>query len=99
LYDLAMAVVHISEAEAVASTVASLLERASTGEEILIDRATSRVSIRVAPFERRTISQAIALAEASAKRLGYEPVMDADFAADMHEIIAKRKPRDHSAWD
>jgi hypothetical protein len=26
-------------------------------------------------------------------------VMDAEFAADMEEIIRNRKPRDRSAWD
>jgi len=26
-------------------------------------------------------------------------VMDEEFAADMREIVAKRKPRDTSAWD
>jgi hypothetical protein len=31
--------------------------------------------------------------------LGYEPVMDAEFAADMVEIIRNRKPCDTSAWD
>jgi hypothetical protein len=25
--------------------------------------------------------------------------MDEDFAADMREIVGKRKPRDTSAWD
>jgi antitoxin (DNA-binding transcriptional repressor) of toxin-antitoxin stability system len=94
-----MAVTHISEAEAKASTVTGLLERVCAGEEIMIDTATFPVSIRIAPFERRTISQSIAIAEASAKKLGYEPVMDEDFATDMREIIARRKPRDHSAWD
>ncbi len=33
------------------------------------------------------------------KGLGYEPTMDADFAADLREIINTRKPRDLSAWD
>jgi hypothetical protein len=29
--------------------------------------------------------------------VGYEPVLDAEFAADLEEIIRKRKPRDLSA--
>jgi hypothetical protein len=45
------------------------------------------------------LSESIALAEAHAKELGYEPTMDADFAADLREIINSRKPRDLSAWD
>lgn len=56
--------------------------------------------LRVAAEPRvRTISESIALAEAYSKELGYTPVMDADFAADLEEIIANRKPRDNSAWD
>jgi hypothetical protein len=31
--------------------------------------------------------------------LGYTPILDAEFAADMEEIIRNRKPRDTSAWD
>ena len=48
---------------------------------------------------RRSISESIALAEARSKELGYAPEMDAGFAAEMEEIIGKRKPRDTSAWD
>jgi antitoxin (DNA-binding transcriptional repressor) of toxin-antitoxin stability system len=94
-----MAVTHISKAEAQVSTLTGLLERVRGGEEIVIETATSPVSLTIAPFERRTISQSIAIAEALAKETGIDPEMDADFAADMREIIANRKPRNHSAWD
>ena len=50
-------------------------------------------------FRGRLLSESIALAKAHAKELGYEPTMDADFAADLREIINSRKPRDLSAWD
>lgn len=46
----------------------------------------------------RSISDAIARAEARTKELGYKPAMDADFAADLEEIIRNRKPRERSAW-
>jgi hypothetical protein len=39
------------------------------------------------------------LAKARSKELGYTPVMDVEFAADMQEIIRNRKPRDASEWD
>jgi hypothetical protein len=39
------------------------------------------------------------LAEARSKDLGYKPVMDAGFAADLEEIIRSRKPRDTSVWE
>jgi hypothetical protein len=48
---------------------------------------------------RRSLSESIALAEVHTKELGYAPVMDAEFAADMEEIIRSRKPGDRSAWD
>jgi hypothetical protein len=48
---------------------------------------------------RRTISESIALAEAYAKELGYEPTLDPDFAADLEDIIKSRKPRNLSSWD
>jgi len=44
----------------------------------------------------RLLSDSIALAEAHAKELGYEPTIDADFASDLREIINSRKPRDLS---
>jgi hypothetical protein len=47
---------------------------------------------------RRSVSDSIALAEARTNQLGYKPVMDAGYAADLEEIIRSRKPRDTSAW-
>lgn len=89
-----MATIHISAAEA-ARDFAGLLERVRAGVEIVIeDDSAPAVVLRPAVMPRgRSISESIALAEARSKRLGYEPVMDADFAADMEEIIRNRKPR------
>jgi len=50
-------------------------------------------------FRGRLISESIALAKAHAKELGYELTMDADFAADLEEIINSRKPLNPPAWD
>jgi antitoxin (DNA-binding transcriptional repressor) of toxin-antitoxin stability system len=94
-----MAVTHISEAEAVRD-FAALLTRVRAGEEIVIESDAAPVAIlRPAAPPRRSISESIALDQAWTRELGYEPVMDADFAADMEEIIRNRKPRDTSAWD
>jgi antitoxin (DNA-binding transcriptional repressor) of toxin-antitoxin stability system len=95
-----MAVIHISETEA-ASDFAGLLARVRAGEEIVIEKeASPAVVLRMAVEPRgRLLSESIALAEAHAKELGFEPVMDAEFAADMEEIIRNRRPRDTSAWD
>jgi antitoxin (DNA-binding transcriptional repressor) of toxin-antitoxin stability system len=95
-----MATIHISEAEA-ARDFAGLMARVRAGAEVVIEKeAAPAVVLRIAPEPRgRLLSESIALAEAHAKELGYEPLMDADFAADMEEIIRNRKPRDTSAWD
>jgi antitoxin (DNA-binding transcriptional repressor) of toxin-antitoxin stability system len=92
-------VIHISEAEA-ASDFAALMARVRAGAEIIIENGERPVAVlHAAEPVRRTISECIALAEAHAKELGYEPTMDPDFAADVREIINSRKPRDLSAWD
>jgi antitoxin (DNA-binding transcriptional repressor) of toxin-antitoxin stability system len=94
------AVIHISDVYA-ASDFASLLEQVREGAEVVIEHEARPVAI-VRSTERRpgrSLSGSIALAEAHAKELGYEPTMDEDFAADLREIISSRKPRDLSAWD
>lgn len=95
-----MATVHIPETEA-ARDFASLLARARAGEEIVIEReASPAVVLRVVVEPRgRLLSESIALAKKHAEELGYEPVMDDEFAADLEEIIRNRKPRDISEWD
>ena len=94
-----VAVIHISEAEA-AGDFAALMARVRAGEEIVIKSGSHPVAvIRAAAPPRRSISESIALAEARSKELGYTPVMDAEFASDMEEIIRNRKPRDTSEWD
>jgi antitoxin (DNA-binding transcriptional repressor) of toxin-antitoxin stability system len=95
-----METIHISEDEA-ARDFAGLMARVRAGAEVVIENANSpAVVLRAAdPPRGRLLSESIALAEAHARELGYEPVMDAEFAADMEEIIANRKPRDTAAWD
>jgi antitoxin (DNA-binding transcriptional repressor) of toxin-antitoxin stability system len=93
-------VIHISDVDAV-SDFASLLDRVREGAEVVIEHDARPVAIvRSAELRPgRLLSESIALAEAHARELGYEPTMDADFAADLREIINSRKPRDLSAWD
>lgn len=94
-----MATIHISEADA-ASNFAGLLARVRAGAEVVIENGAVPVAVLHTPVPpRRSISESIALAEARSKELGHEPVMDAEFAADMEEIVRSRKPRDTSAWD
>lgn len=97
---MAKDVIHISDAEA-AKDFASLLDRVRAGAEVVIEHDARPVAV-VRPAEAprgRLLSESIALAEAHAKEMGYEPVMDPDFAADLREVINCRKPRDLSAWD
>ena len=84
-----MATIHISEAEA-ARDFAGQMARVRAGAEIVIEKeASPAVVLRVAVEPRgRLLSESIALAEAHAEALGFEP-----------EIIRNRKPRDTSAWD
>lgn len=95
-----MATIHISAAEA-ARDLPALLARVREGTEVIIEEgAAPAVVLRAVTIPRgRLLSESIALAEAHSKELGYEPKMDAAFAADMEEIIRNRKPRDASAWD
>ena len=95
-----MAIVHIPESEA-ARDLPGLLARVRAGEEIVIEKeASAAVLLRVAVEPRgRLLSESLALAEAHAKEIGFEPVMDPEFAADLEDIIRNRKPRDTSAWD
>jgi antitoxin (DNA-binding transcriptional repressor) of toxin-antitoxin stability system len=102
LYNCAMPknVIHISESEA-ASNFALVMTRVREGAEVIIERDAKAVAVvRPADAVRgRPISESIALAEAHAKELGYEPTMDPDFAADLEEIIKSRKPRNISTWE
>jgi len=102
VYNLLMPkdVVHISEAEA-ANDFAKVMTRVREGREVIIERDAKPVAIvrPAEPLRGRPISESIALAEAHAKELGYEPTMDPEFASDLEEIIKSRKPRDISTWE
>jgi antitoxin (DNA-binding transcriptional repressor) of toxin-antitoxin stability system len=97
---MAKNVIHISDAEA-ANDFASLLDRVSAGAEVIIERDSRAVAVmRPAEAPRGLLlSESIALAEAHAKKLGFEPTMDADFAADLREIINSRKQWNPPAWE
>ncbi len=95
-----MATVHISESEA-ARDFAILMTRIRSGDEIVIE-AEARPFARITPTlesQGRLLSECLRLAKAHAEELGFSPTMDAEYAADMEEIIRNRRPADHSAWD
>ncbi len=90
---------HISEADAVRD-LAAILKRVQAGAEVVIERDAQPLAIiRAAAPTRRTVSECIALAEAHEKEAGDPPVLDADFAADVEEIVGSRKPWDPPTWD
>jgi antitoxin (DNA-binding transcriptional repressor) of toxin-antitoxin stability system len=91
-------VIHVSEEEAVRD-LPRLLARVRAGIEVVIESSTHPAAVlRVAGPPRRSISESIALAEARTRDLGYKPIMDSGFAADLEDIIRNRKPRDTSVW-
>ena len=94
-----MATIHISEAEAIRD-FAGVMAHVRAGRQVVIENGSHPVAIlNTAIPPRRSISESIALARARSKELGYKPVMDAGYAADMEAIVGGRKPRDTSAWD
>jgi antitoxin (DNA-binding transcriptional repressor) of toxin-antitoxin stability system len=98
---MAKEVIHISEAEAATTNVATLLAHVRAGAEVVIENGARPVAVlrSLEPHPGRLLSESIALAEAHAKELGYEPTLDAEFAADLEEIINSRKPRNVSTWE
>jgi antitoxin (DNA-binding transcriptional repressor) of toxin-antitoxin stability system len=94
-----MDTIRISEAEA-ARDFTGMMARVRAGAEVIIESGSAPVAlVRVAVPPRRSISESIARVEAASRERGYAAVMDAEFAADMEEILRNRKPRDTSAWD
>jgi hypothetical protein len=95
-----MALTRIPESEAL-SNPAAVFARARAGEEIIVESSTSpETEIHlVAQPARRSLKETIARIRAHDKERGCSTVMDEDFANDLREIIANRKPRDTSAWD
>jgi len=96
---MAKPVIHISDAEA-ACDFASLLDRVRAGAEIVIEHDARPVAVlHAAEPMRRTISECIALAKIHEEETGKAPVLDADFAEDVEEILRNRKPWTPPAWE
>jgi len=98
-HHMAKNVIRISEAEA-ASDFAGLMARVRAGAEIVIENGERPVAVlHAAEPMRRSISECIALAKAHEEETGKAPVLDADFAKDVEEIISHRKPWNPPAWE
>ena len=92
-------VIRISELEA-ASDFASLMTRVRAGAEVVIGTEGRPVAVlhAAAPMHR-SISDCITLAKAHEEETGRAPVLDADFAEDVKEILSHRKPWNPSTWE
>ena len=100
MYNNVMAkdVIHLSEAEATATNVATLLAHVRAGAEVIIENDTRPVAVlrSVEPHPGRLLSESIALAEAH----GSTVTLDGDFAKDVEAAIeSHREPLNPPAWD
>ncbi len=88
---MAKNVIHISEAEAATTTVATLLVHVRAGAEVVIENDVRPVAVlrSAEPHPGRLLSESIALAEAH----GSTVTLDGDFGRDLEEIInSHREP-------
>lgn len=91
--------IRISEAEA-ARDFAAVITRVREGAEVVIENGTLPVAVIRAPVPTgRSISECISLARQHEEETGEAPVLDADFASDVEEIIRNRKPWNPPAWE
>jgi antitoxin (DNA-binding transcriptional repressor) of toxin-antitoxin stability system len=94
-------VIHLSEKEAAATDVATLLAHVRAGAEVVIENGERAIAVLHAaePMRGRLISECIALAKAHEVETGKAPVLDPDFAEDVEEIISRRKPWNPPSWE
>lgn len=90
-----MAVIHISETEAVRD-FAGLLARVRAGAEVVIDDGAMAVAVLHTPLPvRRSIAECIAMLPEDSSA-----TIDEDFARDVEEAVAAhREPLNPPAWD
>ena len=93
---MAKHVIHISEEEAAATTVATLLEHVRSGAEVVIQDGEKPVAVlHPAEIVRRTISECIALLPE-----GSTATVDPDFAKDVEAAIeSHHEPLNPPTWD
>jgi antitoxin (DNA-binding transcriptional repressor) of toxin-antitoxin stability system len=92
-------VIRVSEEEA-AGEFRSLLARVRAGAEVVIEHGTRPVAVlhAVEPV-RRSLSTCIAIAKAHEEETGTAPVLDADFAEDVEDILKHREPWNPPSWE
>jgi antitoxin (DNA-binding transcriptional repressor) of toxin-antitoxin stability system len=90
----------ITEAE-LARDISGVLAKVREGAEVIVEQDHRPVAVIKTPQgPGRKLSECIALAKAYEARLGYAPVPDADFAADVQAAIdAHHEPLNPPSWD
>jgi antitoxin (DNA-binding transcriptional repressor) of toxin-antitoxin stability system len=95
---MAKEVIHISEAEAAATSFATLLAQVRAGAEIVIENGAQPVAVlrSAKPHPGLLLSESIALAEAR----GSTVTLDGDFGRDLEAIVNSHvAPLNPPAWD
>jgi len=95
---MAKNVVHISEKEAAATDLATLLAHVRAGAEVVIESDSRPVAVlrSAETHPGRLLSESIALAEAH----GSIAALDGDFARDLEAIVnSHREPLHSPAWE
>ena len=93
-----MAAVHMTESE-VARDLKAVLEKVQRGIEVVIEKDNQPIAVIKSPQRTpRTISDAIAIAEQRERDRGYPVTLDPDFAADVEEIVHRRRPWNPPSW-
>lgn len=91
----------LTEAELARDIHAVLARVREEGLEVIVEQDHRPVALIKTPQgPGRKLSECIAIAKAYEKNLGYAPVPDADFAADVQAAIdAHREPLNPPEWD
>ncbi len=95
---MAKRVVHISEEEAAATSVATLLAHVRAGAEVIIEDGARPVAVlrSADPHPGRLLSESLRLA----REHGSTATLDEDFAKDVEAAIeSRREPLNPPAWD
>lgn len=91
----------LTEAELVRDIHAVLTRVREEGLEVIVEQDHRAVAVIKTPQgPGRKLSECIAIAKAYEENLGYAPVPDADFAADVQAAVnAHCEPLNPPAWD
>jgi hypothetical protein len=92
--------IRITEAQ-LARDIHAVLADVQAGVEVIVEQDHRPVAVIKTPQgPGRKISDCIALAKAYEQKLGYAPVPDPDFAADIQAAVdSHREPLNPPSWD